>query len=395
MLCRNVKESSVGRCLGDNKCLNMNLLTACLLFLISITVPSLSYAGKKFKIDDNHWVSIGLGLRTSFISIDGGAPDGGRKNDFDTESIRLLFSAQLHEKIKFTFNTEEIFSDGPVDVLESFAQFELDPLFNIWVGKMLTPADRIALNGPYNGLSWNQFTQPLYPSARGGAAGRLGRDYGVTVWGTSGKFRYAVGVFDGLDGFGNHSDDLLFAGRLAYNFLNKEDNPGYYTSGTYHGKLGNILTLGVSFQSQDGGTGSATKSGDFRGYTIDLLSETIFKNGGVLNVEAEYKKFDADFTIENPTADACFCLFDGDSYFALFGYLFPGGSKGRFQPYVRFVENSPSDAPNSNLTEVGLNYVISGHNARLNLNFSSGDANISGYRGPDRDSISFGLQLKF
>ena len=36
MFYRNVKESSVGRCLGDNKCLNMNLLTACLLFLISI-----------------------------------------------------------------------------------------------------------------------------------------------------------------------------------------------------------------------------------------------------------------------------------------------------------------------------------------------------------------------
>ena len=149
---------------------------------------------------------------------------------------------------------------------------------------MLTPADRIEMNGPYYALSWNQYTQPLYPSDQGGEAGRLGRDEGITVWGTLGKFQYAVGAFDGLEGYGNQSDNLLFAGRFAYNFLNMESNPGYYTSSTYYGALGNILTAAISFQTQSDGTGSAEESGDFRGYTFDLLSETVLDGGGVLTL---------------------------------------------------------------------------------------------------------------
>jgi len=377
------------------KGLTLNLLKGCLLLLTVVALPS--QAGKKIEIDDTRWISVGAGIRAAFTSTEDGAPNGDRKNDFDTQSIRLYFNGQVHEKLKFTFNTAEIFGDGPVDVLDAFVQLEWSPQVNIWVGRMLTPADRIEMNGPYYGLTWNQYTQPLYPSDQGGDAGTFGRDDGITFWGAAGKFQYAIGVFDGLQGFGNHSDDLLFAGRFAYNFLNQEDNPGYYTSSTYYGNLGNILTLGISFQSQDGGTGSETTSGDFSGYTVDFLSETVFGNGGVLNVEAEYKDFDADFTLGTPTGDgsACFCLFDGDSYFVSVAYLFPGDGFGRFQPYLRVVENSPSDGASSDLTEVGLNYVIAGHNARLNLNFSSGDANISGYQGADVDSISFGVQLQF
>src|SRR5690606_25927755 len=158
----------------------------------------------------------------------------------------------------------------PVDILDAMVRFEMSPYFNVWVGRMLTPADRIEMNGPFYSLTWNQYTQPLYPSDQGGDAGTYGRDDGVTVWGKAGKFQYAVGAFDGLEGFSNTSDSLLYAARFAYNFLNMEDNPGYYTSSTYYGGLGNILTLGVSLQSQSDGSGSATQSGDFSGYTVDL-----------------------------------------------------------------------------------------------------------------------------
>ncbi len=58
------------------------------------------------------------------------------------------------------------------------------------------------------------------------------------------------------------------------------------------------------------------------------------------------------------------------------------------------MENSPDDADESDLTEFGVNYVIDGHNARLNFNYSSGDANISGYKGNDVDSFSFGVQIQ-
>lgn len=359
-----------------------------------------AHAGGKIGLDDTRWISVGAGMKTSFRAIEDGAPSGDDySKDFEVENMRLYISGQVHELVKFTFNTDEIFGDGPVDVLDAIAQLEFDPAFNVWIGRMLTPADRIEMNGPFYSLTWNQYTQPLYPSDQGGDAGTYGRDDGMTVWGKLDKFQYAVGAFDGLQGGSNVNDELLYAARFAYNFLAMEDNPAYYTSSTYYGGLGNVLTLGISAQWQEDGTGNAFERGDFEGYTIDLLSETVLGGGGVITLEGEYKEFDADFTLGSAPASApvagCFCLFDGESWFATAAFLFPQPvGPGKFQPYVRYVENDPSDGDDSDLTEVGLNYVISGHNVRLNLNYGTGDANISGYRGADVDSYSFGVQIQ-
>ncbi|MES2623832.1 MAG: hypothetical protein V4628_01015 [Pseudomonadota bacterium] len=358
----------------------------------------LAMAGATIEVGENSSISIGAGMRVGMVAVEDGSPDGDSySTDFDVQSMRIYMSGQITDIIKFTFNTEEIFSDGPVDVLDAIAQFEFNPMFNLWLGRMLTPADRIEMNGPYYGLTWNQYTQPLYASDQGGDAGTYGRDDGMTVWGAADKFQYAIGAFDGVEGFGNEEDNMLIAGRFAYNFLNMEANPGYYTSSTYYGGLGNILTLGVSFQTQDGGVGSVVESGDFSGYAVDLLSETVLGGGGVLTIEGEYKDFDSDFTpASGPLGGDCFCLFDGDSYFASAAFLFPGEvGIGKVQPYVRFVENSPNDDDETDLTEVGVNYVIKGHNARLNANYNTGDANISGYPGADVDTFSFGAQLQF
>jgi hypothetical protein len=119
----------------------------------------------------------------------------------------------------------------------------------------------------------------------------------------------------------------------------------------------------------------------------------------VITVEAEYKDFDSEFTLASPppaVGGDCFCLFDGNSYFAAGAYLFPDAvGPGKFQPYLRYVENDPSDGSSTDLTELGLNYVISGHNALINLNLSVGDANSSGYKqGDDAKAVSVGVQLQ-
>lgn len=373
--------------------------------LASLVAVSFSaFAGKRLDIDNDQWVSIGAGLRAPLTSTEDQSPNGEeRGRDYEVESVRLYMSGQVHENIKFTLNTE-----GDFELLDGILQFEFSPEVNIWMGQMLTPADRIEMNGPYYALTWNQYTQPLFPSDQGGEAGKLGRDDGITVWGATNKFQYAIGLFDGLEGLSNVEDKMLVATRLAYNFLNMEKNPGYYTGSTYYGELGNILTLGFSFQSQEGGTGTATSSGDFDGYALDVLSETVLSGGGVVTVEGEYKVFDADYTLATEPLDAtddnaCFCLFDGDSGFASFAFLVPTEmGPGKIQPYLRLVSNDPDDAGSTELTEVGLNYVISGHNTRLNVNFSNGDANITGYplldgngdKVGDINSVSIGGQIQ-
>ncbi len=353
-------------------------------------------AGGKIEIDKTRWISIGAGIRTSIASVSDAAPDGtSRGNNFNLENMRLYIAGQVSEDFKFYFGTEKMW--GEYGVLDAIVQYEPNASINVWMGRMLTPADRIEMNGPFYGLTWGQYTVPLYPSdndgsnGANGVAGTYGRDEGVTVWGSLGKFQYAVGVFDGYSGAANQSDAPLFATRLAYNFLNKEANPGYYTSSTYFGKGGDILTLAVSAQSQSNGYGTATQSGSFTGYAVDALFEKPFANGSAITVEGEYKSF----KVTTDAATPVFSMFDGKAYFASVAYLI--GNKvgsGKFQPYVRYTKNNPTVGASSSLSEVGVNYVISGQNLKLNLNLTSGDANASGTKGTDSNTVLFGTQFQ-
>ncbi|MES3007761.1 MAG: porin [Pseudomonadota bacterium] len=357
-----------------------------------------AWAGGTIEFGENQSISVGAGMRSAFSSVENAAPGGDDSTDFDVQSMRLYVGGQMHEKVKFTFNTECTGCGGggrDVSVLDAIVQMEFSPEFNVWLGRMLTPADRIEMNGPYYALSWNQYTVPLLPSDQLGQAGLFGRDDGATVWGTLGKFQYAIGAFDGVEGGPNVDDSVLFSGRVAYNFLNMEGNPAYYTSSTYFGGAGDVFTVGLSFQSQSDGTGTAASPGDFSAVIFDALFEKPLASGDVITIEGEYKSFDADLSLAALASPTCFCLFDGEASFVTAGYMFsqPAGM-GKFQPYLRFTSNEPDGTPDSDLFEAGLNYVISGHNLRFNLNYTSGDANITGARGPDVDAFSLGVQIQ-
>ncbi|RCU45267.1 hypothetical protein DU002_16240 [Corallincola holothuriorum] len=371
------------------------LTTVAAATLLAISLAPVANAGAKLEITEDSFINLGAGIRTTASGTEDGSPNGDSwSTDFNVDNIRLYLSGQLMPAVKFTFNTEKI--DGDIDVLDAIVQYEPSKEFNIWAGKMLTPADRIEMSGPFYALTWNQYTVPLYPSDQGGEAGRIGRDDGVTVWGAFDKFQYAVGVFDGLEGYSNQDDNLLFATRLSYSFWNMEGNPAYYTSSTYYGAAGDVLTLGVSAQYQEDGTGTTTDAEDFTGYAVDVLMEKVLDGGGVVTLEGEYKMFDADLSAAARASADCFCLFDGDAYFATAAYLFadPVGI-GKVQPYVRYTSNSPDDYDDSDLTEVGVNYIIKGHNLRLNANYTTGDANASGYAAADdADSFSLGVQFQ-
>jgi hypothetical protein len=167
--------------------------TCSLAFFGGTVLANVSHAAATIEIDDERSVTIGAGMRAGMSMTDNAAPNGSDDStSFNIQSVRLYVSGNASEKIKFTFNTEcvdcvfgeqdPIGAGGAIDVLDAIAQFELSPQVNIWVGRMLTPADRIEMNGPFYGLNWNQYTVPLLPSDQLGDAGLLGRDDGVTFW---------------------------------------------------------------------------------------------------------------------------------------------------------------------------------------------------------------------
>jgi len=117
-----------------------------------------------------------------------------------------------------------------------------------------------------------------------------------------------------------------------------------------------------------------------------------------LTIEGEYKIFDAETSAVALADPSCFCMFDGDAFFVSAAYLLPKKiGIGQFQPYVRYVKNNPDGSNfgrDSDLYELGTNYIISGHNARLNFNYTSGDASLTGRAGPDVNAFSIGVQFQ-
>lgn len=399
----------------SNRSFIKSLSVAAITAAATIYTP-LSEAGATFKIDDTKWVSIGAGLRTSFRTVEEAANSGKWTNDFNLDNIRLYLNAQLHEYIKLEFNTDcQTCGDGgEVRVLDAIGKFEFNPMINVWAGRMLVPAERREMNGPFYSAIYNIFATgtPFEPAdfnltikSDGTSAGSFGRDDGATVWGSfmEGRLQYAVGFFRGLRNGANADDNILYAQRVAYNFWDVEKNPGYYTSGTYYGSGGDILTLGISNQYQEDGAGISSDSGDFRGTAVDVLLEKVLGNGGVVTVNGEYKNYAISSGYSQASRDAGggFAMFEGDAFDLSAMYLLPQKvAIGQFQPYVRYVNVMPDGSADRDVYEAGVNYIIDGHNALISLSWQYGDLMTKGLdystsaSGDDVHAITLGLQLQ-
>ena len=80
----NSSETTVGR--RSNQ-----LLSALSLLTLTAAYTPVTQAGATFKIDDTKWISVGLGLRSSFQSVEGAAGNNGDKwsNDFNLDNTEL------------------------------------------------------------------------------------------------------------------------------------------------------------------------------------------------------------------------------------------------------------------------------------------------------------------
>lgn len=371
----------------------IGLLGGMALGVVGLGQAPQALAGATFKIDDTKWISVGAGLRTSFRAQESAAGANGEKwnNDFALDNIRLYINGQIHKYLKVEFNTDcqTCSNGGEVRVLDAIGKFEFNPYANLWVGRMLVPAERREMNGPFFSAVYNIFSAgtPFSPAdynlvikSDGTSAGSFGRDDGATFWGAAidGRLQYAVGFFRGLRGGANVDSNILYAQRFAYNFWEVEKNPGYYTSGTYYGKGGDILTVGVTNQYQEDGAGTQLDAGNFRGTTVDVLMEKVLSNGGVVTMNGEYKNYGISKGFSQTTRDAggpgMFDMFEGDAYDVSAMYLFPEKvGIGQFQPYVRYVNVEPDTSASREVYEGGVNYVIDGHNARINVSYQYGD----------------------
>ncbi len=385
---RTIKTTAIGR--------KARVFCTAAISALAVSHTSDALAGATFKIDDTKWVSVGAGLRTSFTAQEAGSTNGKTwNNDFNLDNIRLYLNGQIHQYLKVEFNTDcqTCGNGGEVRVLDAIGKIEIDPAYNLWVGRMLVPAERREMNGPFYSPIYNTFAAgtPFESSdyntiikADGTSAGSYGRDDGATIWGAffDKRFQYAVGFFRGLRGGANQNSNILYGQRFAYNFWEVEKNPGYYTSGTYYGKGGDILTVGVSNQYQEGGAGTVTDPGNLRATAADVLMEKVLPDGSVLTLNGEYKNYGISngYSTESRDAGGGFGMFEGNAYDVSGLYLFPQKIWiGQAQPFLRYTNTSPTTSSNRELYEAGVNYIIDSHNAKVSLSYQYGDLLTKGY----------------
>jgi len=406
---------------------------------MATTVPD-AYAAGTIKADDDKWVSVGMGTRTSFNMVeDGSANSAQYSNTFGVNNARIYINGKIHKYVGFEFNTEcfncTVGSQNPgtpgagfgsnsnIGMLDAIGKFEITEQVNVWFGRMLVPTERGELNGPFYHAVFDGFRTPFnqadFSGGFGaGGAGLYGRDNGVTFFGKihpgGTHLQYVAGIFSGLKsaaGAGpNQRDSLKYAGRLTWNLLNEEKNPGYYTSGTYYGTAGDILALAVGGEYQNAGAGSFANQSRFGSVVSDLLFEKVLSdNGGVVTVNAEFKRYWAQDNVAAFTdAGGCFCMFGGTSWTGYALYLFPQEiGIGKFQPYGRYTGLNSQFGGAREEYELGMNYVIAGHNARISTYWRTGNIGGSGTfngqnlnygpggRGQHVDSFTVALQLQY
>ena len=264
------------------------------IFLFIAGLPVLAAAGAKIKIDDTKFFQIGMGYRGS-LTVEEDAATNGTDSSFNpaTENFRLYTVSQAHKNIQVEFNTElatasdtsgttaDVHRRGVI-LLDAVAKLDLG-VFDLWLGRQLPPSDRTNMDGPfYLNAAW---AYPMIQSFGNlGCTKCNGRDDGIAIHGevNGGKFKWAYGLFEGLEAGADQEDKVRHTGSLTYAFDDAE--PGFYAGSTYFGAK-KITTLNFAMHHEEDGGGTATDQGDFTGYSVDALIERTLGNGAVVDLE--------------------------------------------------------------------------------------------------------------
>ena len=127
----------------------------------------------------------------------------------------------------------------------------------------------------------------------------------------------------------------------------------------------------------------------------------------MVTVNAELNRYWAQDLAAFGNAD-CFCMFGGTSWTGYALYLFPHEiGIGKFQPYGRYTGLNSQFGGAREEFELGLNYIIAGHNARISTYWRTGNVggtaqfnnqNLNyapGSTGQHVDNFTVALQLQY
>ncbi|MEO1514657.1 MAG: porin [Bacteroidota bacterium] len=192
---------------------------------------------------------------------------------------------------------------------------------------------------------------PMNPANSLGAGKDFGlKDSGLTYTGSATP-----------DADGNPVGNTLFEGYFNYCIWDKESNKLPYFVGTYLGKK-KVLTVGAGFFLHPNGmyNSGADKHSNVSHFGADVFLD-MPAGGGALNAYASLMSYNYGDNYVSRWAGT------GNVLYLQAGYLIPGT---KIMPYVSY-QNANYDGFTEPVTElnIGANYFILGHNAKLTLEY--------------------------
>ncbi len=295
-------------------------------------------------------------------------------------------------------------------------------LHGAWTEFKMTQNDALYIGGGlhyWNGLSritsastLNFMTQDNYRQAWAtlGLSDQFARHLGVYAKGVLGKFQYTLAVNEPIaNGLGSADlvdlaegsitysgrrllgDDagLITQGYFEYQFKDSESKKLPYRVGSYLGKK-EVFNIGAGFFSHNNGTvlidNGVPQGQDVFHFALDAYYDAPLGEGA-LNAYAVYYNFDYGDNYALGTTYGT-----GSSLYGQVGYLLPEFSeKGRLMPYLAYsTRDYEAFDEAGNTIQLGANWFINGHNAKVTLEYRSTLANHSG---PEPDRVN-GLVLQ-
>ncbi len=271
--------------------------------------------------------------------------------------------------------------------------------------------NRLASSSTLNFMTMDQ-TRPFLGWHLLGYSDQFARHMGVYAKGQIGKLDYRVSVNEPIkygfnceasasdlkEGIACYNTNLIYqqtegnmiiSGYFRYNFWDKESTKLPYSVGTYLGKK-SVFNVGAGFFAHPNGSislksgvGAITANPSDSNYFDELNQKTKLENVLHLSVDA---------FLDMPIGDGAFNAYaniikfnygpgyiggvgewsaTGNAFYAHVGYLIP---KSKFMPYIGYQVRhydafQDSERENGRSLNAGLNYFVSGHNAKLTLEY--------------------------
>lgn len=323
--------------------------------------------------------------------------------DFSVRRARILMYAQINKDFliltHFGLNSLNADSMSPTGKGEGSQLF----LHDVWAQYSLGKDH--ALGGGlhyWNGISRlnNQSTLNIMTLdnqrqawATLGLSDQFARHIGMYAKGAFGKFQYRVAInsastsnlqatavpisggaatYTGTRLLGSKEAGKTYSGYFEYGFLDAESNFLPYKVGTYLGTK-KVFNVGAGFFSHPNGAVIANGSGVLIGEDVSVFGLDAFYDvpvgtqGAALTAYALYQNSDYGKNYRLGTTYETGSMIHGH-----LGYVVPGKSKIRFQPYISY-DDRKIDALNDNATQLGIgaNAFFSGHHSKLTLEYQT------------------------